>query len=226
MIELIGSIPLKPNPTAIARRFKTPPETMITPWTNLLSLAGEWSRKAMALVEPSGILALAEVVIPSPGTIRFTYIEKGLKASADDRGLEVTSFLVADKFTGCSEAAIWVVTLGIRLDEAMKKAAAKGEFLLMAGLDAAGSELADDAAAFVAGIVKRRAAARGLVPTARISPGYGDFPMDFHRGMNDFLVFKRIGVSVVDGSFSLVPGKSVTALAGLRGSPLRNRKIS
>lgn len=213
-VELITSIPLRAHPEAIARRFKTPPETVVSPGIDMITLAGEWFRGAMAVVEPSALLVTAGVAFSGPETVRF---------SLGDKTLEVSSSLVAEKLMGCDTAALWAVTMGRALDRAMERAAGAGMYLRMAGLDAAGSELAEEAAAFVAGLVRRRAASAGKVPTPRISPGYGDFPMDFHRGMDEFMDLGRIGISVVEGSWGLDPRKSVTALAGLRGSQSQGR---
>lgn len=174
----------------------------------MTTLAGEWSRKARAMAEPAGLLAFARVTPLGSSAIRFTL---------GSETAEVSSALVALKLKGCDFAALWAITLGRRFDEAMEKAAAQGEYLLMAGLDAAGSEMAEEATLFVFNLARAGAKTMGKVPSSRISPGYGDFPMEFHRPMSLLLGFEKISLFVLEGSWGLNPRKSVTAIAGLRG---------
>ena len=56
---------------------------------------------------------------------------------------------------------------------------------------------------------------RGLVPTRRYSPGYGDLPLSVQPALLDALdAGRRLGVTLTE-SLLMVPMKSVTAVVGI-----------
>ena len=62
-----------------------------------------------------------------------------------------------------------------------------------------------------------------LCLTRRFSPGYGDLPLTYQKKMFDALdIFRRIGVSLTESGLML-PQKSVTAIMGIRETPMPNR---
>ena len=62
----------------------------------------------------------------------------------------------------------------------------------------------------------------GLYPTARFSPGYGDFNISWQKDMLKLLdCEKRIALTLTDG-YMLIPSKSVTAVVGFRKEKIDN----
>ncbi|MEY8437265.1 vitamin B12 dependent-methionine synthase activation domain-containing protein [Atopobiaceae bacterium 24-176] len=87
--------------------------------------------------------------------------------------------------------------------------------------DACAVDLVEQGADACNRVVDAWAAASGLVPTRRYSPGYGDLPLAVQPALLDALdARRRLGVSLTD-SLLMVPMKSVTAVVGLVPAPAR-----
>ncbi len=62
--------------------------------------------------------------------------------------------------------------------------------------------------------------------TQRFSPGYGDLPLTYQKKLFEALdIFRRIGVSLTQSGLML-PQKSVTAIMGIRETPISGRASS
>lgn len=65
-----------------------------------------------------------------------------------------------------------------------------------------------------------------LYLTQRFSPGYGDLPLSYQKKLFEALdIFRRIGVSLTQSGLML-PQKSVTAIMGIRETPMPSRASS
>lgn len=121
---------------------------------------------------------------------------------------------IAAHLDGAREAVLLAVTLGMESERAIRReqALSATDGLLV---DACASSMVESAADDLCRRIAQDAAARGLVPNGRFSPGYGDFALESQRAFVAALgADKAIGVSVTPGCL-LVPSKSVTAVVGL-----------
>ena len=126
----------------------------------------------------------------------------------------VRSHDLAAHLRGCEHAVLFAATVGHALDRLIarygKIAPSKALFL-----QAIGAERVEALCNVFCDDIANAAAARGLIPRSRFSPGYGDLPLEFQREIFRILDCpKRIGLSL-NQSLLMSPTKSVTALVGL-----------
>lgn len=126
-------------------------------------------------------------------------------------GLSTSSDTVRRALNGCARALIFAATVGAPFDRLIAKYSklSPSKALL---LQAIGAERAE---ALCDGFVSRFESDNGLSLRPRISPGYGDFPLEYQRGIFALLDCPRkIGLTL-NVSLLMSPSKSVTAVAGI-----------
>jgi|GEM_PF-23033 len=114
----------------------------------------------------------------------------------------------------CDHALIFAATLGLSVDELIRKTEASdmaGAVVLDALASAAIEQVCDKAEAEI----RRK---YGTI-TSRYSPGYGDFPLEIQQELLTALnAKKRIGLYANESNL-LIPRKSVTAVIGIAAKP-------
>ncbi len=130
--------------------------------------------------------------------------------------LSVASQSLAARLAGCTSALAFAATVGIGIDRRLARytRTSPARALLLSAL---GSERCEALVeAFVADLQSE-----GLALTPRFSPGYGDLPLTLQRELLPLLdAGKTLGITLTEGNL-MTPTKSVTALAGINGDPLR-----
>lgn len=123
--------------------------------------------------------------------------------SVDSRALETV-------LLGCGRVLVFAATVGLELDRLIAKygTLSPARALMMQAIGAERIEALCDA------FCAERAAVAPL--TARFSPGYGDLPLAFQRDLFAVLDCPRSIGLTLNGSLSMSPSKSVTAVAGIR----------
>jgi len=123
--------------------------------------------------------------------------------------MSIPSKHLKQNLKGCDQVAIMCATLGIEVDNQMRKY----EVVNMAKAVVYQACAAAHLEAYCDKIQKEISI--GFTSRPRFSPGYGDFSILFQQQILDMLeASKRIGVSMTDG-YMLIPTKSVTAVIGL-----------
>jgi hypothetical protein len=128
--------------------------------------------------------------------------------------LAIASTSIAELLAGCAVAAGFAVTIGSALEEKRDEYLAARETTRAAVLDAIGSVVADELAAAAHHAIAGASAQKGLAPTRRFSPGYGDWQLAGQRDFLAWLAADRIGIRLTD-HYQMLPEKSVSALLGL-----------
>lgn len=117
--------------------------------------------------------------------------------------------------TDCQEIALLAVTVGEEVEEESSRHFKEGLYtaglLLDAAATAAVEHLADQVDSYVQQLAKRK----GLTPTWRFSPGYGDWDIRNQPEVLRLLEAESIGL-ICNESCMLIPRKSVTAIIGLK----------
>jgi hypothetical protein len=118
-------------------------------------------------------------------------------------------------FFGCSSMMVLAATVGGAPDFLVRRASysepAKTVFYQAIGTERI-EALLDDFCADT----KKRLAERGMCPTPRFSPGYGDLSLEWQRDIFALLDCPRqIGLTLGESLF-MIPTKSVTALIGIK----------
>lgn len=125
---------------------------------------------------------------------------------------------IARHLAGAREVSLFVVTLGLGVDRTLRLLAScdpLGQVVYDAAASAAVERLADAVEAWL----RARIRERGLHPSWRFSPGYGDLPLSVQPRLLAAVDATRLcGVTLTD-SYLMVPTKSVSAIVGAHTEP-------
>ena len=144
---------------------------------------------------------------------------------SDNSGKEPAgvSLSIKKHLEGCNKAVLMAVTLGVGVDQLLRKTQVT-DMALAVILDTGASvlieQLADD---FQEEIVKKPDASdqNDTFTTPRFSPGYGDWPITEQARIVRLLDGQRqIGLNVTKDSL-MVPRKSITAVIGIADHPVK-----
>jgi hypothetical protein len=115
------------------------------------------------------------------------------------------------------QVAIGVCTIGPALEQESQRQAALGNLLEALILDAIGSVAAEAAADALNYVICTGARLQGLYPRARLSPGYGAWPLELQPKLLALLPLEQLGVRLTAGGM-MVPQKSVSLASNLQSS--------
>lgn len=125
---------------------------------------------------------------------------------------------IARHLEGAIEVSLFVVTLGLGIDRRLRLLGSTdplGQVVYDATASAAVERLADGVEAWL----RARMRGRGLHPSWRFSPGYGDLPLAVQpRLLAAVDAWRLCGVHLTD-SYLMVPTKSVSAIVGAHERP-------
>lgn len=143
--------------------------------------------------------------------------------SADFTALSLEGKDIEELLEGCAEAVLMAVTLGQGIDRllAKKSVSDMADAVIM---DACASAAIENVADNFEFDLRMEVEAEGVYLTDRFSPGYGDLPLSSQKKLCAALDTERkIGLSL-SPSLLMIPGKSVTAILGISGTPKPRRK--
>ena len=129
-------------------------------------------------------------------------------------GLVLTSGILSRILCHCSHVAVFVATIGPRLEERVTEVMSDGEMLRGAVLDAVGSEAVERAICHAQDRIADIAAARGNEITLRYSPGYCDWDICQQRVLFQIMGSAQAEVCLSDECL-MTPRKSVSGIIGL-----------
>ena len=120
----------------------------------------------------------------------------------------------------CHKVAVFLVTIGARLEEMVCQLAEDGLILHATVLDAIGSDAAERVADFVQGRIEEMASAQGLVTSLRFSPGYCDWDIGQQKKIFRAVDGNSIGIRLTKECL-MIPRKSISGAIGI-GPPSGN----
>lgn len=112
-------------------------------------------------------------------------------------------------FKDAVKVAICLCTIGLELEQEIKKLMEKNEMTRALILDALGSEAAEEVAIQSDRILAKKAREMNLWPSKRFSPGYGIWDIKEQQFIFRLLPAKDIGVRLTE-SCMMVPRKSIS----------------
>ncbi len=127
--------------------------------------------------------------------------------------LHFTSHNLAQVFSGCSQAAIFVVTIGKALEMEVDQLTKEGSILSALVLDTVGSVAVEKVADELESMFRDFAAAKGGKISWRYSPGYCDWDIAQQKELFRGLDGNPIGVNLTDAC-SMKPRKSISGIIG------------
>ena len=155
---------------------------------------------------------------------RVAYIRKKILSGF---ALEGTAMIpagrsVQEMLSPCDEAILIAGTLGVQSERLLLRMQAQdaAKALLLDAVLSAGIEALMDAQEDA---LRSQLEAEGLYLTDRFSPGYGDMPLAQSREICEVLGAQRCIGLTVSQSGILIPRKSVTAVMGVSGVPVKRR---
>jgi len=167
-------------------------------------------KKVGSLAEPQGVYADFKV---------RSITEERLEL--DGTSLRIQGRQTMRHFSTSQRVTLLAVTLGERVAATLSQLSSTriGEALIFDAVASAATEnLAEQLDALISGEIRRQ----GFFPTARFSPGYGDWDLAWQKELVNSLQGDQIGLRVTPYSL-LEPVKSITAAIGWSSTPiLRN----
>lgn len=132
-------------------------------------------------------------------------------------GVIFESESLAKFFKNCQEVLFMGTTGGAKIMEAIKRNSAGADVTKAVVLDAVASEIVDAGLGWIMDYFSYELRRENKILTEnRFSAGYGDLSLDNQEIIYNALELKELGVSLTE-TYILVPEKSVTALAGIKG---------
>lgn len=116
---------------------------------------------------------------------------------------------LSKNLTGCDEAFVFAVTVGIGIDRLLQRLSLTSPALHFT-CDALASALAESLCDKVDGIIRGELQCR-----PRFSPGYGDLPLEIQPGILNMLNAGRLLGITIGKQLLMTPTKSITAIMGI-----------
>lgn len=157
-------------------------------------------------------------------TPRYCSVESPISRSADGIRVNSCGMLlcgsdIAEHLKGCESVILFAASIGADIERRIRIYEAQ-DLTRAIIMDCCGSSLIESYCDLVCGSIAERLTERGLFPTSRFSPGYGDLPLslqpEFLRALN---AQRQIGLTCNE-QFLMFPRKSVTAVIGLSKTPV------
>lgn len=147
---------------------------------------------------------------------RFEINKWSVEAVEFGDGNIFASSKLAELLKGCKALVLFAVTAGTEIVEKASALSAQGDGVGALACDAAGSEMADAAAAWVQQYLNQQFKRGGEILTKRrFSPGYGDLDLQNQAVLFKLLDIEKLGVKLTE-DFLMIPEKTVTAIAGIK----------
>jgi len=127
-------------------------------------------------------------------------------------GITIHSQNLSQHLEGCRRVVLLAATLGTEADTLIRRLSVQDmeKAVIAHAVCAAMIEAYCDA---IESEFAQKPEFDGLCPTARFSPGYGDFDIVYQKDILSILNSGRIGLTLTEG-YMLIPSKSVTAIIG------------
>jgi len=152
---------------------------------------------------------------PKYGVERWRISSLAGKRLTLENGAVLESADLARLATGAKALVAMAATVGEELDALAEEYNAQGETFAMTVADAVGSTAAEELIGLVWRDARDEAEEEGDVVTRRISPGYGDFPLQAQATLLKISSGDGLGIRLTE-NFMMVPRKSVTAVAAVK----------
>lgn len=132
--------------------------------------------------------------------------------------LTIEAEKTAAHFQTAARVSLLAVTIGSAVDALIKEQPPEASARLLI-LDGTASAAVENITEQLDAIIVREIRRQGFYPTARFSPGYGDWPLSGQKPFLESIQAARIGLSATP-HFLLQPVKSVTAIIGWSRIPV------
>ena len=180
--------------------------------------AGEAAAKTKAAIDRlMQQMDEAEMLLFDAADPAFTY------EVLDIGSLPIQGVSLAKHLEGCNQIAVMAVTLGPEVDR-LSNETQEHRIALGVVIDSGASIMAELATNMAEEQIRNEISEKGpIFMTGRLSPGYGDSPLEMQAEVLEALhADERLGITLSKG-YMMNPSKSITAIMGLADHPVTGR---
>ncbi len=174
----------------------------VDPSPRIASLLDEYIENAMHLIEPS-----------------YSYLFKSVAEASDcnaslEDSINLEGTVVGKLAQQSDKFALFILTIGDRLEEMTAQLADDGMIVESYVLDAIGSSAVENLAEFVQGVIGEIAYHYGHSISRRFSPGYCDWDISQQEMLFRAIGERESGVMLSEG-YLMTPQKSISGIIGI-----------
>ncbi|MFC2014150.1 vitamin B12 dependent-methionine synthase activation domain-containing protein [Chloroflexota bacterium] len=179
------------------------------PSARIESLVNEYIENTCQLIEPAYSYVIRDIIMVQGPSITL------------DGLVTFRSEIIARLLKQCEKVAVFVVTIGNRLEEMVCHLAEEGLMVQASVLDAIGSGVTETVADFMQDKIGGVARAQGLYTSRRFSPGYCDWEVSQQRKVYQAMNGDTAGVRLTRECLML-PQKSISGIIGIGPCEVEN----
>ena len=172
------------------------------PTAGISASVDEYIENARQLIEPIHAYVMKNVHVVRDSVVLI------------DDSIVFQSHVISRLLERCCMVAVFVATIGSRLEEEAARLAEDGLILQSYVLDSIGSHAVEIVADYVHDMTRKMAAADGLAVGRRFSPGYCDWDVRQQKVIFEAVNADSIGVQLTD-QCHMSPRKSISGIIGI-----------
>ena len=175
---------------------------------NVDKLVNTYLRRITQLAKPQGMIRVCSIRSITPERVVL-----------DDASLVIAGSRATAHFTTCEKVTLLAATLGPGIDRflaGLQQTSGAADAFIFNGIASAAAEHTTE---ILDELAVREIRRSSYFPTARFSPGYGDWPLEHQQQFIESISGEKIGLAVTSHHL-LQPVKSVTAVIGWSRVPL------
>lgn len=173
----------------------------------MASLVNDYVENAHQFIAPSFSYAIRDIVLVTGNIVTIEY------------DVVFESEVISKLLEKADKVAVFILTIGKYLEDAVAQLAQDGLVLQSAVLDSIGSDIAEKLADSVESQISEVAHNQGLTITRRFSPGYCDWNVTQQKMVFQAMRGDCAGVRLTD-SCLMIPRKSISGIIGIGPSEI------
>jgi len=179
------------------------------PSARMASLVNDYVENAHQFIAPSFSYVVRDVEMVKGDTVLV------------EGGVIFESGVIARLLEKAVKVAVFVLTIGSYLEDAVAQLARDGLVLQAAVLDAVGSDAVERLADSVESHISEVAHNQGLAISRRFSPGYCDWDVSQQQKVFEAMRGDYAGVNLTDGCL-MIPRKSISGIIGIGSEDIKH----
>jgi len=184
-------------------------DTNYEPPSRVVSLVNDYLEHANYLIDMSYSYVIKHIDLVQDSSVSI------------ESSITFESEIIAHLLERCEKVAVFVATIGNRLEEMACRLAENRLVLQARVLDAIGSRATKKVVHLVQDRIADEASAQGLCTSRRFSPGYCDWGIDQQKVLFQAMNGNPAGIQLTDGCL-MIPRKSISGIVGIGPGNVEN----
>ena len=172
-------------------------------------MVNDYIKNAHQYISPSFSYAVRDIVLVTGNSVTIEY------------DVVFESEVISKLLEKANKVAVFVMTIGKYLEDAVAQLAQDGLVLQSAVLDSIGSDAVEKLADSVESQISEVAHNQGLTITRRFSPGYCDWNVNQQKMVFQAMKGDCAGIRLTNG-YLMIPNKSISGIIGIGPSEIAN----